>query len=55
MIEEAPSPVLQDASTGSKSQDVEDIVEETADQRVLVRHHETVYNELLDASWLTLQ
>ncbi|PNP48266.1 hypothetical protein TGAM01_v200608 [Trichoderma gamsii] len=37
MIEEAPSPVLQDASTGSKSQDVEDIVEETADQRVLTK------------------
>lgn len=39
MIEEAPSPVLQDASTDSKSHDVEDIVEETADQRVLVRWH----------------
>lgn len=37
MIEEAPSAVLQDASA-SKSQDVEDIVEETADTRVLVRY-----------------
>lgn len=37
MIEEAPSPVLQDASSDSKSHDVEDIVEETADTRVLVR------------------
>lgn len=38
MIEEAPPAVRDDAPTDSKTHDVEGVVEETADTRVLVRH-----------------
>lgn len=38
MIEEAPPAVIDDAPTDSKTHDVEGVVEETADTRVLVRH-----------------